>query len=247
MNYIISIMLSQSKPKGAFDIFTPKDVITHQKEKPGHTSKKEAKMQDGLQKEATVLGTIQILFCLVIASLGAILVSVSYSSYFNPAVSTILMSGYPFLGPLCFAFTGFLSIISGRKSTKPFALSSLTSNAVSSVVAGTGFLLLAHGLVALGSASQQCRSEKDHLSALPYSEYYYSVYEIKDCLLAGVSLTGVLVVMLIFTVLELFIAVYASILWRTRSHSSSPGSAFFLSRSQDHVQQVKRSSSKSWI
>ncbi|XP_004478001.1 membrane-spanning 4-domains subfamily A member 7 [Dasypus novemcinctus] len=236
---IIRTVLSQLKIKGPFDIFIPKGIIVPQKEKPGQTSQKEEKMYNGLQKEATVLGVIQILSCLMIASLGAILVSAPYSSHFNPAVSTILRSGYPFLGALCFAFTGSLSIISGRKSTKTFALSSLTSNAVSSVAAGAGLILLTYSLVALGPASGQCDLEKDNLSALPYSEYYYSIYEIKDCLLARVSLTGVLVVMLIFSALELFLAAYASVLWWTQFNSNSPGSSFFLSQSQGHIQYIK--------
>ncbi|XP_037694376.1 membrane-spanning 4-domains subfamily A member 7 isoform X2 [Choloepus didactylus] len=221
-------MLAQPKTKGAFDIFNPKGVIIPPKQKPGLTSPKEDTMHNGLQKEATVLGTIQILSCLMIASLGTILVSASHSSHFNPAVSTILMSGYPFIGAL-------------------YVLSSLILNAVSLVAAGAGLILLAHSLAALGSASRQCRSEQDHLSALPYSEYYYSIYEIKDCLLAGVSLTGVLVVMLIFSVLELLLAVYGSFLWWTQFNSSNPGSAFFLPWSQDHIQHVKKSSSKTWI
>lgn len=68
-------------------------------------------------------------------------------------------------------------------------LSSLTSNAVSSVTAGAGLFLLADSVVALRTASQHCGSETDYLSSLPYSEYYYPIYEIKDCLLTSVSLT----------------------------------------------------------
>lgn len=68
------------------------------------------------------------------------------------------------------------------------AMSSLTSSAVSSVAAGAGLLLLADSLVALRTASQQCESGKEYLSSLPYSRYYYSSYEVKDCFLAGVSL-----------------------------------------------------------
>ncbi|XP_062951215.1 membrane-spanning 4-domains subfamily A member 7 [Cynocephalus volans] len=237
-------MLLQLKAKGAFDSCTLKSIIIPKKEKPEHTYQKEDNLQNGLQKEATVLGTIQILCCLLISSLGATLVSATYSSHFNPAVSTILMSGYPFVGALCFAITGSLSIISGKKSTKPFALSSLTSNAMSSIAAGAGFFLLTDSLVDLGTVSQHCDSEKNFLSSLPYSEYYNSIYEVKDCILDGASLTGVLVVMLIFTVLELLLAAYASVLWWKQVYSSNPGSALFLPRSQDHIQHVKKSFSR---
>nr|XP_017833663.1 membrane-spanning 4-domains subfamily A member 7 isoform X3 [Callithrix jacchus] len=101
-----------------------------------------------------------------------------------------LQSGLPTEATvLGFGVTGSLSIISGKQSTKPFDLSSLTSNAVSSVTAGAGLLLLADSVVALRTVSQHCDSEKEYLSSLPYSEYYYPVYEIRDCLLTSVSLT----------------------------------------------------------
>ncbi|PNI45074.1 MS4A7 isoform 3 [Pan troglodytes] len=148
---------------------------------------------------------------------------------------------------LGFGITGSLSIISGKQSTKPFDLSSLTSNAVSSVTAGAGLFLLADSMVALRTASQHCGSETDYLSSLPYSEYYYPIYEIKDCLLTSVSLTGVLVVMLVFTVLELLLAAYSSVFWWKQLYSNNPGSSFSSTQSQDHIQQVKKSSSRSWI
>uniref|UniRef100_A0A4W2ECU5 Membrane spanning 4-domains A7 n=1 Tax=Bos indicus x Bos taurus TaxID=30522 RepID=A0A4W2ECU5_BOBOX len=160
---------------------------------------------------------IQILCFLVISSLGVILVSVPNSSQLSPAISSILMTGYPFFGALCFAITGTVSIISGKKSNKPFAINSLIFSAVSSVAAGVGLILLAGSLVALRTASQQCDSGRDYLSLLPYSTYYYSIYDVKDCLLTIVDLTGVLLVMLNFTVLELLAAAYASVFWWKRS------------------------------
>ncbi|XP_017354345.1 membrane-spanning 4-domains subfamily A member 7 isoform X1 [Cebus imitator] len=182
-------MLLQSQTMRAFDIFTPKGITIPERQKPGHTYQKEDYQQSGLPKEATVLGIVQIPCCLMISSLGVILVFAPYPSHFNSEISTTLMSGYPFLGALCFGVTGSLSIISGKQSTKPFDLSSLTSNAVSSVTAGAGLLLLADSVVALRTASQHCGSEKEYLSSLPYSEYYYPIYEIRDCVLTSVSLT----------------------------------------------------------
>ncbi|XP_053418819.1 membrane-spanning 4-domains subfamily A member 7 [Nycticebus coucang] len=221
-------MVSQAKTKGAIDTFTPEGTVIPKTEKPEHTYQKDNYQQNDLQKEATVLGTIQILCCLLILSLGAILVSASYPSHFDPAISKVLMSGYPFVGALCFGVAGSLSIVSGIKSTKPLALSSLISNAVSSVSAGAGLLLLADGLVTLGTASQHCDSDKESLSSLPYSEYYYSLYEVKDCLSTRVSLTGALVVMLTFTVLELLLAAYASVFWWKQLYAENPGSKLSL-------------------
>ncbi|XP_069409375.1 membrane-spanning 4-domains subfamily A member 7-like isoform X4 [Ovis canadensis] len=173
----------------AFDAFTPKGVVISKSEKPGQVYQKEDDLPKGLPKEATVLGTVQILCFLVISSLGVILVYAPSSPQLSPAISTILMSGYPFLGALCFAITGTLSIISGKKSSETFAINSLTFSAVSSVAAGAGFILLTGSLVTLRTASQQCDSGRDYLSSLPYSTYYYSIYDVKDCLLTSVGLT----------------------------------------------------------
>ncbi|XP_011377759.1 membrane-spanning 4-domains subfamily A member 7 [Pteropus vampyrus] len=248
------MMLSQPKAKEeAFDCSTPKGTIIPQRETHGHVYPKEDKPQDELQKEATVLGVIQILCGLMISSLGAIVVFAPYSSHFKPAVSTILMSGYPFVGALCVSRVGSLRgnvLYKCQEGAKPWsnsATSSLISNAVSSAAAGASLFLLAHGLVALRTASQLCDSEKEHLSSLPYSEYYHSVYDVTDCLQAGVSLTGVLVVMLAFTVLELLLAVYASVFWWKQVYPNTSGSVFSSLKSQDHIQHVKKSSSKSWI
>nr|XP_012309753.1 membrane-spanning 4-domains subfamily A member 7 isoform X2 [Aotus nancymaae] len=215
-------MLLQSQTMRAFDIFTPKGITIPEREKPGHMYQKEDYLQSGLPKEATVLGTVQILCCLMISSLGVILVFASYPSRFNS-----------------FGVTGSLSIISGKQSTKPFDLSSLTSNAVSSVTAGAGLLLLADSVVALRTASQHCGSEKEYLSSLPYSEYYYPIYEIRDCLLTSVSLTGVLVVMLIFTVLELLFAAYSSVFWWKQLYSNNPGVSVLTCHIISAVSQVQ--------
>ncbi|PNJ22222.1 MS4A7 isoform 2 [Pongo abelii] len=94
-------MLLQSQTTGVSDSFTPKGITIPQREKPGHMYQNEDYLQNGLPTETTVLGTVQILCCLMISSLGAILVLAPYPSHFNPAISTTLMSGYPFIGALC--------------------------------------------------------------------------------------------------------------------------------------------------
>uniref|UniRef100_A0A8C8TYF9 Membrane-spanning 4-domains, subfamily A, member 7 n=2 Tax=Peromyscus maniculatus bairdii TaxID=230844 RepID=A0A8C8TYF9_PERMB len=219
----------------------PMDIVIHKREKAGHTYQKGDELLVGVPKEATVLGTIQILCALTIAGLGGILVSVSYSPYFNPAASTTLMSGYPFVGSLYFAIAGALSIISGKTSVKPFALSSLASNAASSVVAAAGLFLLTHGLIILGTASPHCNSEKKFLPLLSSPESHHWMSEDKNCLLADVGVMSGLVVMLVFTVLELFLAVYSSVFWWKRVYFNKPMSAYFMSESQDHTQLIKSS------
>ncbi|XP_055994119.1 membrane-spanning 4-domains subfamily A member 7 [Sorex fumeus] len=233
-------MLTEPKTKTTTDTFTPKTIMSGPEEKYSFT--KEDNLKDVVQKELTVLGTIQILCCLMISSLGAIMVSAPYSPYFNTAVSIILMPGYPFAGALCFGITGILSIISGKNSTKIFVL---ILNLFSTVVAGTGLILLAATLKALKTASEQCDSGKDSLALPNISniQYHYPAHKAKDCLLTGSSLTTVLVVMFLFTVLELLLAAYASVVWWKQNCSKNLESEFSLPQSQDLIQHVKKNSS----
>ncbi|XP_028633381.1 membrane-spanning 4-domains subfamily A member 7 isoform X1 [Grammomys surdaster] len=217
----------------------PKDVITHKGEKGGHTCKKGDDLLIGVPSEATILGTIQLLCALMIASFGGILVSASYSSNFNPEASTTLITGYLFIGSLCFASAGILSITSEKISTKPFALSSLASNVASSVVAIIGLFLFTYCLVALGTAFPHCNSEKKFLSLLSYLESHHWKKEDKNCHLAYISAISALGMMLLFTVLEALLAVYSSIFWWMQVYSNKPGGTFFLPQSQDHTQLAK--------
>lgn len=242
----ISVMMSKPSTKGVKDTLPLQAGDISSPEKLGYSYLKEENPKSGLRNEVTVLGTIQILCCLLILSLGAILVSAPYPSHFNKAVSTLWMSGYPFVGALCFAITGTLSIISGRKATKPFALRSLAANSASTVAAAAGIFFLADSLQSLGTASWLCETERHQLSSLPYLRDYDATYEGQDCFLAGVSLRGALVVMLVFTVLELFLAAFSTLLWWKQAHSNSPERTSCWPQSQDHKQQGKNSS-VSWV
>ncbi|XP_048215959.1 membrane-spanning 4-domains subfamily A member 7 [Perognathus longimembris pacificus] len=227
---MVSIMWLQPNTKRASNSFPSKGSISTQREKSVHNYPKENDLKNSLRHEAMVLGVIQILCCLMISGLGAIWVSTSYSFSFNPEVFTMLASGYPFFGALCFATSGSLSIISGKISTKPFAMSSLTSNAMSSATAGTGIFFLVYGLVVLRTASPPCYSRKEHLSLLPYS-----TYKDKDCLLADVSITCILLLMFVFSVLELLLAAYASVFWWKHIYSGNTKSALSLPQSHEQI------------
>lgn len=233
-------MLLQLSNKQLCESFLPKDIIIHKRQNDRHICQKEDDPQNYVPQEATVLGTIQILFGLMIASLGAILVSASHSSHFKPAGSATLMSGYPFVGALCFVIAGSLSIISGKIATKSFAVSSLISSAASFVAAGFGLFLLSHSLVALNIASPHGTSGKKNLSSSsPSSEYYYLTDKEKNCLLADVGITGGLAVTLVITVLEILLAAYASAFWWRQVYPNKPESVFSLPQSRDHTEHVK--------
>ncbi|XP_032751254.1 membrane-spanning 4-domains subfamily A member 7 isoform X2 [Rattus rattus] len=195
----------------AWDCF-PKDVIVHKREKAGHTYENGEDLLIGVPSEATVLGTIQLICALMIASFGAILVSASYS---NPEASTTLMSGYLFTGSFC-------------------ALSSLASSVASSVVAIIGLFFVTYCLIVLGTAFPHCNSEKKFLPLLSYLESHDWKNEDKNCRLAYVSAISTLGIMLLFIVLEALLAVYSSIFWWKQVYSNKPGGAFFLPQSQDH-------------
>uniref|UniRef100_A0A8C5KPB1 Uncharacterized protein n=1 Tax=Jaculus jaculus TaxID=51337 RepID=A0A8C5KPB1_JACJA len=131
--------------------------------------------------------TIQILCGLMISSLGAILLLASDSSHFDGASTTTLKTWYPLGGDLCFAFAGSLSIIRGKISTKPFAMSSLTCSALGSAAAVAGLFLLIYSLVGLEPASQGCTSGNS-ISSSSDLKSHDSVVEDKDCLLAYFSI-----------------------------------------------------------
>lgn len=193
-----------------------------------HSSLKEDNVKDLTQVESTVLGTLQMICCLLISSLGAILFSAPHSPYFETAVSIILMSGFPFVGALWFGITGFLSIITGKKPSRTFILSSLILNALNVLVAAVGIFLFATTLKALKTASQQCNSGKNLLSSEPYASYNYSINKEKECLIIGSSLTSVMLVMLLFTILDLLLAAYSSLFWWKYNYSTDAEGTFSL-------------------
>lgn len=225
-----TMLLHLGTKSTAWDCF-PKDVIVHKREKAGHTYENGEDLLIGVPSEATVLGTIQLICALMIASFGGILVSASYT---NPEASTTLMSGYLFTGSLCFAMAGILSIISEKISTKAFALSSLASSVASSFVAIVGLFFFTYCLIVLGTAFPHCNSEKKFLPLLSYLESLDWKNEDKNCRLAYVSAISTLGMMLLFIVLEVLLAVYSSIFWWKQVYSNKPGGAVFLPQSQDH-------------
>ncbi|XP_037696157.1 membrane-spanning 4-domains subfamily A member 6A-like isoform X2 [Choloepus didactylus] len=129
------------------------------------------------------------------------------------------------VGLILFIISGSLSIITEKKSTKSLVRASLVANILSSLSALEGLILLSVNLPALGPASQQCYLEQKD-APNPYHFFYpNAAYE---CYLANVTLTGLLSVMLIFTVLEFFLAGLAIVLWWKQSHSDFPGRVLFL-------------------
>ncbi|XP_023415484.1 membrane-spanning 4-domains subfamily A member 6A-like isoform X3 [Loxodonta africana] len=117
-------MISQHIPSEAVVVLTPNDIKLPEPEKPKPTRPGQDSLVKQLMTEIKVLGTIQIVCGLMVLSLGLIFVS-SSSPQFTPAYSTLLKSTYPFLGAFCFVISGFLSIITEKKSVKTLGLMSI--------------------------------------------------------------------------------------------------------------------------
>ncbi|XP_023415481.1 membrane-spanning 4-domains subfamily A member 6A-like isoform X1 [Loxodonta africana] len=216
-------MISQHIPSEAVVVLTPNDIKLPEPEKPKPTRPGQDSLVKQLMTEIKVLGTIQIVCGLMVLSLGLIFVS-SSSPQFTPAYSTLLKSTYPFLGAFCFVISGFLSIITEKKSVKTLVQSSLATNFLSCLFAVVGFILLSMGLVALGHASRQCDLDKEVMPSLRYNRVYDPSTDMgMACFMATTIVTGLMSIMLIFTVLEFSLAVLGVVLWWKQACSNFLG------------------------
>uniref|UniRef100_G1SWH7 Membrane spanning 4-domains A6A n=1 Tax=Oryctolagus cuniculus TaxID=9986 RepID=G1SWH7_RABIT len=222
-------MIPQPTTKESVVVLTASGINFPQTEKPKPTNQRQDSLKHYLKSEVKVTGAIQILSGVMVLSLGIILASASFSQHFTSVFSILLKSGYPFIGALCFILSGILSIITEKRSTKSLVHSSLAISILSVLSALLGFILLFINLAALGSASQQCEV---NTTTIPHVSWFpYASYEEWDCYMAKTTLTGALSLMLIHTVLELFLAVLAAVLWWKQAHSDFPGSVLLLPQS----------------
>ncbi|XP_070344490.1 membrane-spanning 4-domains subfamily A member 6D-like isoform X2 [Equus asinus] len=168
----------------------------------------------GLKNEAKVLGTIQILSGAMIMSLGVLLLWTSFPHHFRPVIVTLVSSGYPFVGAKC-------------------AWTSLVTSLLSLLGTFVGFIVILLSLAVGFTAWGQCKLDVG--SRQTPQDNFPSRGRTADCAFAGSSLLGVLSVMLLFTVLELGVAVPSSILWWKQARSSIPGVVRFLAQSDTVV------------
>ncbi|XP_064144077.1 membrane-spanning 4-domains subfamily A member 6E-like isoform X2 [Loxodonta africana] len=125
---------------------------------------------------------------------------------------------------LGFVISGFLSIITEKKSVKTLVQSSLATNFLSCLFAVVGFILLSMGLVALGHASRQCDLDKEVMPSLRYNRVYDPSTDMgMACFMATTIVTGLMSIMLIFTVLEFSLAVLGVVLWWKQACSNFLG------------------------
>lgn len=153
------------------------------------------------------------------------------SQYFTEAFSSLWKAAYPFVGALCFITSGSLSIITEKKSTKILVQCSLVANLLGFVTALVGFLVLSVNLSSLDSALMNCDlNESDPSHEQEETMYHRLHYYDNHCSTASAILDGTLSLLLIFTVVELCLALLSAVVWWKQAQSDFPGSVFFLPR-----------------
>ncbi|KAM4847090.1 membrane-spanning 4-domains subfamily A member 6D-like [Thomomys bottae] len=198
-----------------------------QPNQPQPTHQRDYILKKHLRAEIKVIGAIQILCGVMVLSLGIILACAPFSPDFTPVFSSLLKSGYPFVGPVCFIVSGALSVITDKMSTKPLIHSSLALNVVSFVFGLVGFILLSLNLNDLDPALQNC--ELGIQPTVPY--HYYHTSRSNECYLAKTTLAGVLGLMFVCTLVELVLAVLSAVLWWKQANADFLASVHFLSQS----------------
>ncbi|KAM4845174.1 high affinity immunoglobulin epsilon receptor subunit beta [Thomomys bottae] len=110
-----------------------------------------------LRKELQFLGVTQILIGLICLCLGIIVCTVLDISDFEKRIFSSFTSGYPFWGAVLFAVSGLLAIISEKKKAVNLGRGSLGANAVSSISAGIGIIILILNLSSSAAYISQCK------------------------------------------------------------------------------------------
>ncbi|XP_014651300.1 PREDICTED: membrane-spanning 4-domains subfamily A member 6A-like [Ceratotherium simum simum] len=225
-------MLSYAVPGEDFVVLPPSAFLVPHVEERGPPNQDHRKK--GLQSETKVLGTIQIVSGTMIMSLGIILVWASFLHHFSPIVLTLISSGYPFVGAKCFIISGSLCVILEKISNKRLAWISLVSSLLSLFITFTGLILLLVNLAEVLAVWGRC--ELAVASRQRSEDNYFSSRDVTSgCFFLASSLLGVLSIMLLFTLLELSIAIPSSILWWKQARSSTPGVVLFLAQSDTVV------------
>ncbi|EHB12738.1 Membrane-spanning 4-domains subfamily A member 4A, partial [Heterocephalus glaber] len=141
-----------------------------------------------LKGEPKILGTVQILIALMNFSLGIVVMSVMVPAYDPHPI--LFNMGYPIWGSMMFIISGSLSIAAGATTTKGMIQTSIGLNITSSVLAALGVILTAISMNILSFEYSIC-----HRAHMP-----------DMCSLTFAVMTGLEGMVLIFSLLELSIA-----------------------------------------
>uniref|UniRef100_A0A8D1N646 Membrane spanning 4-domains A5 n=1 Tax=Sus scrofa TaxID=9823 RepID=A0A8D1N646_PIG len=191
-------MDSNSAHHPVFLIFPPEITVPEYQstELTGTTYESSMPFPEMLTKRMKILGTIQILFGLMNFSFGIVLLFAFEKPY--PRFPFIFLSGYPFWSSVLFINSGAFLVALERKTTETLMMLSRTMNSLSALAATAGIVLLVFGFIL------------DQNFFCGYSE------EISQCQSVNTLFTGILIMLMAFSIIELLIALSFSIL---RGHS----------------------------
>ncbi|XP_047630471.1 membrane-spanning 4-domains subfamily A member 5 [Phacochoerus africanus] len=177
-----------------FLIFPPEITVPEYQstELTGTTYESSMPFPEMLTKRMKILGTIQILFGLMNFSFGIVLLFAFEKPY--PRFPFIFLSGYPFWSSVLFINSGAFLVALERKTTETLMMLSRTMNSLSAMAATAGIVLLVFGFIL------------DQNFFCGYSE------EISQCQSVNTLFTGILIMLMAFSIIELLIALSFSIL-----------------------------------
>ncbi|XP_057581646.1 membrane-spanning 4-domains subfamily A member 5 [Hippopotamus amphibius kiboko] len=139
-----------------------------------------------------ILGTMQILFGLMNFSFGIVLLFTFENPY--PRFPFIFISGYPFWSSVLFINSGAFLVALERKTTETLVTLSRTMNSLSALAATAGIILLIFGFI--------------------LDQNYFCGYaeESGQCQAVTILFIGILIMLMAFSIIELFISLSFSIL-----------------------------------
>ncbi|CAH6793770.1 membrane-spanning 4-domains subfamily A member 5 [Phodopus roborovskii] len=150
------------------------------------------KLQKVLIRKLKILGTTQILFGIMNFSFGVVFLFTLVNPY--PRFPFIFISGYPFWGSALFVNSGAFLIALKRKTTDTLIKMSQVMNLLSALGAAAGIILLIFGFLLDGEFI--CGYSPDGI----------------QCGAITVLFIGILIMLMIFSIAELFISLFSSTL-----------------------------------
>ncbi|XP_054419677.1 membrane-spanning 4-domains subfamily A member 3 [Pteronotus mesoamericanus] len=170
--------------------------------------------------ELQALGALQILNGTIILALSVFLTALQNSyEIFQKFVFFTIYTGYPLLGAIFFISSGSVSIAAERKPTRMLMKNNFGVNIASATIASVGCFFLSANLISDILLLKTCWSSPKTASSRDL------------CIYMGASSTGLVLLMLILTLLELCITISISVKWckanffrRREAISSTPNS-----------------------
>uniref|UniRef100_A0A8C6IK54 Membrane-spanning 4-domains, subfamily A, member 5 n=1 Tax=Mus spicilegus TaxID=10103 RepID=A0A8C6IK54_MUSSI len=150
------------------------------------------RVQKIIIRKLEILGTTQILFGIMNFSFGVIFLFTLVNPY--PRFPFIFISGYPFWGSVLFINSGAFLIALKSKTTDTLIKISRAMNLLSALGAAAGIILLIFGFLLDGEFI--CGYSPDGM----------------QCGAITILFIGILVMLMIFSIVELFISLFSSVL-----------------------------------